>query len=142
MGSTKEQIAGQPNNADDEVVIHQILTDLFLCSDPVQDAGETDNRCGAVSRQPGKSVHNKGRVSGIDLTLVDVACQVFRNVAVEHGAQNVVLKVPAVYHPPQFVGNGPDCPVQRVPLQFFLNVCHVSSSFLSLYPVKIFCFIT
>src|SRR5699024_3283632 len=61
-GSTKEQVAGQLNNAVDEVVIHQILANLLLCSAPVQDAGETDNSGGAVSRQPGKAVHDKGQV--------------------------------------------------------------------------------
>ena len=108
------------------------LSALFFFSSIMQMAKEVlKNRLLALMKKPFSCTRlsqvSSASSSGINFPLVDV----------EHGTQNVVLKVPAVYRAPQFVGNGQNCPVQLVPLLFFLNVCHVSSSFLSLYPVKI-----
>lgn len=58
----KEQIAGQLDDAVDEVVVHQILADLFLGAAPVEYAGEADDGRRAVGRQPGKAVHDERQV--------------------------------------------------------------------------------
>ena len=63
-------------------------------------------------------------ITGLDLAGVDVIAEVFRDVAVEHGAQHVVLEIPAVHRAPQLIRDGPDRPVQLVPLLLFPDISH------------------
>ena len=58
----EEQVAGQLDDAVDEVVVDQVLADLLLRPAPVQDAGETDDGGGAVGRQPAEAVHDKSQI--------------------------------------------------------------------------------
>ena len=58
----EEQVAGQLDDAVDEVVVDQVLADLLLRTAPVQDAGEADDGGGAVGRQPAEAVHDKGQI--------------------------------------------------------------------------------
>ena len=63
-------------------------------------------------------------ISGLDLAGVDVVAEVFRDIAVEHGAQHIVLEIPAVYRAPQLIRDGPDRPVELVPLLLFPDISH------------------
>lgn len=58
----KEQVAGQLDDAVDEVVIDEILADFLLRPAPVQDAGETHDSGGAVGRQPAEAVHDESQI--------------------------------------------------------------------------------
>ena len=58
----EEQVAGQLDDAVDEVVVDEVLADLLLRPAPVQDAGKTDDGGGAVGCQPAEAVHDKGQI--------------------------------------------------------------------------------
>ena len=58
----KEQVAGQLDDAVDEVVIDEILADFLLRPAPVQDAGKTHDSGGAVGRQPAEAVHDESQI--------------------------------------------------------------------------------
>ena len=63
-------------------------------------------------------------VSGFPLSPIDVAGEVFRNVAIEEHAENILFKLPAGNFSTQFVGNVPDDAVQFRPFQFLFVVGH------------------
>ena len=67
----------------------------------------------------------KVRVSGFDLTVVDVTAKILWDVSVKHGAQHVVFEVPTVYSSTQLICNRPDGTVQFVTFLFFFGVNHV-----------------
>ena len=58
----EKQIAGQLDDAVDEVVVHQILADLFLGAAPVEYPGEAYDGRRAVGCQPCQAVHDKRQV--------------------------------------------------------------------------------
>ena len=97
-----EQLAGQDEEA---LFLHQPLPGLL---------GLLVGQLGVV----------KIGIPGLDLAGVDVIAEVFRDVAVEHGAQHVVLEIPAVHRAPQLIRDGPDRPVQLVPLLLFPDISH------------------
>lgn len=62
-GSSKEQIARQLNDAVNEVVVNQILTDFLLSSATVHDAGEANDRRSSIGGKPRQGMHDKRKVS-------------------------------------------------------------------------------
>ena len=61
-GSAEEKIGGQLDDAVDEVVVDEVLPDLLLRAAAVHDAREADDGGRAVGREPGKAVHDEGKI--------------------------------------------------------------------------------
>ena len=70
----------------------------------------------------------KGIVSGGDFPGIDVLRQIFRDVTIEHRSKHIALEVPAIHAAPQFVGNGPDRPVEFFTLLLFSDISHKTAS--------------
>ena len=76
-------------------------------------------------REPGVV---KTVVPGGNLPGVDVLRQIFGDVPIEHRTKHIALEVPAIHAAPQFVGNGPDRPVEFFTLLLFSDISHKTAS--------------
>ena len=63
-------------------------------------------------------------ISGFDFTVIDVAAQVLGNIAIEHCAEDIVLKIPSVYCTTQFIRYCPDCTMEFITLLFLFSINH------------------
>jgi len=65
------------------------------------------------------------RVMDVWIASLDVGGEVFADKAVEQGAEDVLLEVPAIDRAAHIIGNLPDLPLERGAL---LDACHSSNS--------------
>ena len=63
-------------------------------------------------------------ISGFLFTGIDVVGQVLGDIAIKHGSENIVLKIPAVNGTTKFISDCPYRTMQFVTLLFFLCINH------------------
>ena len=68
-------------------------------------------------------------VTGIYFPGIYVGSQIFRDVAIKHGAKNIALEVPAIYAAAQLIRDIPNRTVQLIAFLFSLYVRHGRSPF-------------
>ena len=66
----------------------------------------------------------KSVVPGFMFAGIDIACQIFGNISVEHRAKDIVLEIPTVHSTTKFISDCPYRTVQLVPLLLFLCINH------------------
>ena len=66
----------------------------------------------------------KSVVPGFMFAGIDIACQIFGNISVEHRAKDIVLEIPTVHSTTKFISDCPYRTVQLVTLLLFLCINH------------------
>ena len=66
----------------------------------------------------------KSVVPGFMFAGIDIACQIFGNISVEHRAKDIVLEIPTVHSTTKFISDCPYRTVQLVPFLLFLCINH------------------
>ncbi len=61
-GCAEKQIGRKLDDAVDKIVVDEVFADLLFRPTPVHDPRETDDGRSPAGRQPGKGMHNKGKV--------------------------------------------------------------------------------
>ena len=64
----------------------------------------------------------KVRVAGFPFSGIDIIRQIFGDISIKHGAEDVIFKIPAIHGPAKFIGDSPNGTVQFLSFLLFFIV--------------------
>ena len=53
---------------------------------------------------------------------IDIGGQVFGDITIEHGAEDIILEIPAIHRAAKLIRDGPDCAMYLIPFLVSLQI--------------------